>query len=565
VKSQVVLVGLPSAGLESLASQLDVRYREVPEIREIWHGLPDEDETVSEDWISSSLAECLADTGRGAIVLVYISPAALLMHRLERAAESKLAPEDLETCVKLSLEFWRVYHTAMLDQYRQHEDRALLLNADHAVDIEALLARMKERFSPRSIPGRTAHESTSAESVEMPRASLFQIIDTLAPECLELYVELESCAELMGREPEFDLTGPEGRHVHMQDLLRLLVQQARTEQLLAGNGVDSVDPAEGLKTLQNRLNESMAAAGAKEREVASLQDQVSGLQRERDETGQQYQELIKQITGLEKETNSLRQEKESLILLGKKLQQERDDARQKQQQLGNQIGGHEKEKKSLQQEKDSLLLQIKTLKQERDDARQKQQQLSNKTSENEKEKKALQEENELLLHQLHQVQEELEHYYLLHQKSVQGQGVESQQPTSSLASTGEAPGNNGRDVPGTSLTEGASRMKAAGSWFGIAGKRNRTLHQNSELVRQSGYFDEAWYLEQYPDVAQAGVDPIEHYLRAGFSEGRNPGPRFDTRWYLEAYPDVAQAGMNPLLHYIKFGRDEGRYPGPLRT
>lgn len=77
-------------------------------------------------------------------------------------------------------------------------------------------------------------------------------------------------------------------------------------------------------------------------------------------------------------------------------------------------------------------------------------------------------------------------------------------------------------------------------------------------IKRSGMFDEAWYLEAYPDVRTHGVEPILHYLRHGAEERRDPGPSFDTSWYLQRYPDVAAAGMNALVHYVRFGRKEGR-------
>ena len=64
-------------------------------------------------------------------------------------------------------------------------------------------------------------------------------------------------------------------------------------------------------------------------------------------------------------------------------------------------------------------------------------------------------------------------------------------------------------------------------------------------------FDPAYYLETYPDIATAGVDPFEHYLRWGFLEGRNPSASFDTRFYLQRYLDN-DPGQNPLLHYRAF-------------
>ena len=33
---------------------------------------------------------------------------------------------------------------------------------------------------------------------------------------------------------------------------------------------------------------------------------------------------------------------------------------------------------------------------------------------------------------------------------------------------------------------------------------------------------------------------------------------FDPAWYLEAYPEVRAAGIDPLLHYVSFGKKEGR-------
>ena len=71
-------------------------------------------------------------------------------------------------------------------------------------------------------------------------------------------------------------------------------------------------------------------------------------------------------------------------------------------------------------------------------------------------------------------------------------------------------------------------------------------------------FDADWYLEQNPDVAASGVNPLEHYLLYGKSEWRHP--IFDNEWYLSQYPDVKKSGMDPREHYIKHGKAEGRHP-----
>ena len=93
-------------------------------------------------------------------------------------------------------------------------------------------------------------------------------------------------------------------------------------------------------------------------------------------------------------------------------------------------------------------------------------------------------------------------------------------------------------------------------------KEGVSLLRDMRLVSASGLFDKDWYLRRNPDVAQAGVSPLRHYLRRGALEGRDPNMLFDSDWYLTQYPDVAKAGVNPLVHYLRHGAIEGRDPSP---
>ena len=79
-------------------------------------------------------------------------------------------------------------------------------------------------------------------------------------------------------------------------------------------------------------------------------------------------------------------------------------------------------------------------------------------------------------------------------------------------------------------------------------------------ISRSKLFDTSYYLLTYEDVRTADIDPIRHYLIAGWKEGRNPASNFNTRYYLEQNQDVAQRKINPLVHYIRHGRNEGRQP-----
>lgn len=85
----------------------------------------------------------------------------------------------------------------------------------------------------------------------------------------------------------------------------------------------------------------------------------------------------------------------------------------------------------------------------------------------------------------------------------------------------------------------------------------------ARIIRASGLFDSAWYLEAYPDVAARKVDPVDHYVRHGVREGRDPNRLFSSNWYLANNPDVTQSGLNPLAHFVLRGAKEGRNPGPL--
>jgi len=74
-------------------------------------------------------------------------------------------------------------------------------------------------------------------------------------------------------------------------------------------------------------------------------------------------------------------------------------------------------------------------------------------------------------------------------------------------------------------------------------------------------FDAAYYLENNEDVRLAGMDALEHFMRHGAAELRNPNAWFDTGFYARTYDDVVDAEVNPFWHYLAHGRAEGRKPG----
>lgn len=80
-------------------------------------------------------------------------------------------------------------------------------------------------------------------------------------------------------------------------------------------------------------------------------------------------------------------------------------------------------------------------------------------------------------------------------------------------------------------------------------------------IARSGLFDRRFYLATDPALDPRYLDPLIHYLEAGWQEGRKPNPLFDSGYYRELLPECA--GSDPLLHYIEQGWRAGADPTPL--
>ncbi|NOU47318.1 MAG: glycosyltransferase, partial [Bacteroidales bacterium] len=78
----------------------------------------------------------------------------------------------------------------------------------------------------------------------------------------------------------------------------------------------------------------------------------------------------------------------------------------------------------------------------------------------------------------------------------------------------------------------------------------RRLLRDAETIRQSGLFDEKYYLENNPDVRNSDLTAIQHYLIYGGFEGRKPSDKFNHDLYANLYPEALETGKNPLLYYI---------------
>lgn len=73
-------------------------------------------------------------------------------------------------------------------------------------------------------------------------------------------------------------------------------------------------------------------------------------------------------------------------------------------------------------------------------------------------------------------------------------------------------------------------------------------------------FNGVWYSEKNPE--SVGMDPLLHYIRSGSSDGKDPTPYFSTSYYAEQYPEYINKNTTPLAHYIHTGWCEGKNPNP---
>ena len=74
-------------------------------------------------------------------------------------------------------------------------------------------------------------------------------------------------------------------------------------------------------------------------------------------------------------------------------------------------------------------------------------------------------------------------------------------------------------------------------------------------------FDGVYYLHTYEEIAEAGIDPFDHFLRHGLAEGRRPNGIFDPEFYEgTARREPGEENLDSYVHYLIFGVERGAAP-----
>ena len=72
-------------------------------------------------------------------------------------------------------------------------------------------------------------------------------------------------------------------------------------------------------------------------------------------------------------------------------------------------------------------------------------------------------------------------------------------------------------------------------------------------------FDAEFYLERYPDVREAGMNPLLHYILHGAPEERKPNAWFQPEYYATTC-EAARGVENPLLYFAQSAECAGPHP-----
>ncbi len=386
-------------------------------------------------------------------LLLTSEPQDYLAYRLLQSSDSAEVSEA--EC----LQYWQELNERLLSFYLAYPERCVLVEARQAHSNPAALADIlaqrcgleldTTRPQLPTLPDSSRHAAPLALARYVADRALAEHGKTLKP----LHDELQA-ARLPLAEP--DQQEDEGGNLLGTANLSLASilkdYQQRCAQDLSANEREAL---ERLKQQNQRLLDQLQQAH-EEKRVALLEHQQSEETRadieqaarraaaERDTLKQQLEQMEsakqqaqeaaqRQIS----EHEETKQEAELLLLQLHQVQEELESTFLKQQALEKQHEEHSNQLKAIQAERNNLQQQnaqnaqaLKAVTQERDQARQQQQALKKQLEQAESAKQQAREsaqrqaseledtkqEAELLLLQLHQVQEELEHYFLQHQK-----------------------------------------------------------------------------------------------------------------------------------------------------
>jgi len=542
----------------------------------------------------------------GYFILVYTQPQLALMHAMEQGQEPEKALQE-----------WEEGANALIALYKKNRRRAVLINSHTAgSNLEGLAAALSSHWNIE-IPLAKTGDSGS----ERPVDPYLQLIATFAVQqsrqLTGLLAQLEACtlpvnSEEAAPKSELDINALYHRISELyqeKDRYEALTKQYEALEKENQQITQQLHKAqEELETsLNNHINEQKAsdklraeietlkvAQAAAEQAKTKLNEDLKILrtsikaaetqsQKHRDEATRLQQELERARQQSQEQTSAFEAENQLVIEQLHLVQEELEStlqAHKNEEKATEKLSAEidalkttqtkaDAEKKQRAEELNKLSASLKTAESQyqksRSEATRLQQELEQARQQSQEQKSALEAENQLIIEQLHLVQEELERQ-LIHKQALENQVKElTQEQDHALAAANNQINrlqNELNRIKDSAAWKAVAPVRAMGRPFKRTPPEKRKLKKQAEQLQSTQYFDAAWYLKTYPDVAESKANPVEHYLKFGAQEGRNPCPEFDTQWYVQANPDVQESGINPLIHFLNHGQEEGRAPNP---
>ncbi len=114
-------------------------------------------------------------------------------------------------------------------------------------------------------------------------------------------------------------------------------------------------------------------------------------------------------------------------------------------------------------------------------------------------------------------------------------------------------------------TPKADRSAANGGDADLGEGADAVVSDPASSAKLRAAFDEEFYLAEYPDVAQSGVDPFGHFVTQGWREERRPSPDYDEELYLSDFPEAGAGPAPAVFHWALNGAPKVRRPAPKES
>jgi hypothetical protein len=247
----------------------------------------------------------------GKALLVYQAPWIFLAHGIARTESLQNMPEELEAFSSRILKFWHQYHVSLLSLCRENAGRSLLISGDHPIEVSKLIAMIAKRLQLEVAPTRRGL-SLKANLSREESAAWYSIVEAVAPESLVAYTELESCAELMGRKPDFEVRSVASRRSQILDLLSILKAKKDLADAEAARGRE-------IQALNAQLALWEADANRHREEADRLAHELADLQTLRKENELYLAQLDQLQTDAEQQLDAQRRKDQHIADLENRL------------------------------------------------------------------------------------------------------------------------------------------------------------------------------------------------------------------------------------------------------